>query len=54
MDPVDGAKGAVLPIATRKSIKMELDHMTDKGIITPVREPTDWVNQISVQYGQKW
>ena len=42
LDPDDGAKGAVLPvrsdsIATRKSIKMELDHMTDKSIITPVR-----------------
>ena len=33
-----------------ESIKMELDHMTDKGIITPVREPTDWVNQMCVQY----
>ena len=51
----EGAQPCILParrepIATKPAIKKELDRMVARDIITPVNEPTDWVNQMSVQY----
>lgn len=36
------------PIALRIPLKMELDRLTKKNVITPVTEPTEWVSQAVV------
>ena len=33
-----------VPVALQKPLKEELDSLTAKGILSPVKEPTDWVN----------
>ena len=35
-----------IPVALKESVKKELDHMEQEGVITPVSEPTDWVSQM--------
>ena len=37
-----------IPIALADRVKTELSVLVDKGIIAPVDEPTDWVNQMAV------
>ena len=37
-----------VPISMRGKLKKELEHMVDLNIITPVTEPTDWVNSLVV------
>ena len=37
-----------VPIAMRGKLKKELEHMVDLNNITPVTEPTDWVNSLVV------
>ena len=33
-----------IPVALRDSLKGELDSLVEKGILSPVTQPTDWVN----------
>ena len=33
-----------VPVALQEPLKEELDSLTAKGILSPVKEPTDWVN----------
>ena len=35
-----------IPIAVRTQLHKELDRLTNLGVITPVQQPTPWVNQI--------
>ena len=35
-----------IPVAMEKSVKKELDKMTEKEVIAPVLEPTEWVSQM--------
>ena len=37
-----------VPIAVKAKLKTELDSMVERGIITPVTEPTPWVSQLVV------
>ena len=37
-----------VPISMWGKLKKELEHMVDLNIITPVTEPTDWVNSLVV------
>ena len=37
-----------VPIAVKAKLKTELDSMVDRGIVTPVTEPTPWVSQLVV------
>ena len=37
-----------VPIAVKAKLKTELDSMVERGIITPVTEPTSWVSQLVV------
>ena len=49
----EDAKPAVLlsrkiPIAIQDQVKTELDKLVERGILVPVEEPTEWVNQMAV------
>ena len=37
-----------IPIELEQPVKAELNRLVKLGVITPVEEPTDWVNQITV------
>ena len=37
-----------IPIAIKDQVKAELDNLQERGIIVPVTEPTEWVNQMAV------
>ena len=37
-----------VPIAVKAKLKVELDSMVERGIVTPVTEPTPWVSQLVV------
>ena len=37
-----------VPIALKDQLKAELDIMVKNGVITPIQEPTDWVNSIVI------
>jgi len=37
-----------IPIALADRVKTELSALVDKGIVAPVDEPTDWINQMAV------
>ena len=37
-----------LPIELKEPVKLELDWLVTAGVLTPVDEPTDWVNQMSI------
>jgi hypothetical protein len=37
-----------IPIALRDKLKIELDRLTDRKIIVPVTEPTQWVNDLVI------
>ena len=37
-----------LPIAIKSKVKLELDRMTEAGIITPVQTPTAWISALLV------
>ena len=37
-----------IPISVRPELKTELEKLVDKGVITPVNEPTPWVSQIVI------
>ena len=37
-----------IPISVRPELKTELEKVVDKGVITPVNEPTPWVCQIVI------
>ncbi|KAI0230692.1 Retrovirus-related Pol polyprotein from transposon 17.6 [Lamellibrachia satsuma] len=37
-----------VPVALKQKLKSELEVMVEKGIITPVNEPTDWVSALVV------
>lgn len=38
--------GKQVPLALRSALKEELDRLTSLGVIKPVDEPTNWVNNI--------
>ena len=49
----DGASSVInagrhIAFAKRPKVKMELEKQVAKGVLTPVSEPTDWVNSIVV------
>ena len=35
-------------IAIKSQVKAEIEHLTIRGILIPVSEPTEWVNQMAV------
>ena len=37
-----------LPIELRDQVKQELDRLVDAGVLSPVDEPTDWLNQMAI------
>lgn len=37
-----------LPIELRDSVKLELDRLVNAGVLAPVDQPTDWVNQMAI------
>ena len=37
-----------LPIELKEPVKLELDRLDNAGVLTPVDEPTDWVNQMAI------
>ena len=37
-----------IPLAIRDQVKQELNNLVDRGILIPVAEPTEWVNQMAV------
>ena len=37
-----------LPIELKEPVKLELDRLVTTGVLTPVGEPTDWVNQMAI------
>jgi len=37
-----------LPIELQDQVKQELDRLVGAGVLTPVDEPTDWVNQMAI------
>ena len=37
-----------LPIELKDPVKLELDMLDNAGVLTPVDEPTDWVNQMAI------
>ncbi|VDH90160.1 Hypothetical predicted protein [Mytilus galloprovincialis] len=37
-----------IPVALRDKLKTELERLTDKEMITPVTEPTPWVNNLVI------
>ena len=37
-----------LPIELRDQVKQELDRLVGAGVLTPVDEPIDWVNQMAI------
>ena len=37
-----------IPIAIQGQVKQELDKLVERGILVPVEEPTEWVNQMAV------
>jgi hypothetical protein len=37
-----------IPITLRDKLKIELDRLTDRKIIVPVTEPTQWVNYLVI------
>lgn len=37
-----------LPIELRDSAKLELDKLVNAGVLAPVDQPTDWVNQMAI------
>ena len=37
-----------LPIELKEPVKLELDRLVDIGVLAPVDEPTDWVNQMAI------
>ena len=37
-----------LPIALQDEVKTELDRLCDLSVLTPITEPTEWVNQMAV------
>ena len=43
-----------LPIAIRDKVKTELDNLAERGVITHITEPTDWVSQMAVVNKKKW
>lgn len=40
--------GRRVPLALRSALKEELDRLTSLGVIKPVDEPTNWVNNIII------
>lgn len=38
----------LLPIELRESVKLELDRLVNAGVLTPVDQSTDWVNQMAI------
>ena len=43
-----------VPIALKDELKAELDTMVKNGVITPIQEPTDWVNSIVIVEKRNW
>ena len=37
-----------IPFALRPRLKDELDQLTEKGVIAPVNEPTEWVSALAL------
>lgn len=37
-----------LPVELRDQVKQELDRLVGVGVLAPVDEPTDWVNQMAI------
>ena len=37
-----------IPLAIRDQVKEEINNLVDRGILVPVIEPTEWVNQMAV------
>lgn len=37
-----------IPLAIRDNVKDELNKLVDRGVLIPVTEPTEWVNQMAV------
>ena len=37
-----------LPVELKDSVKEKLDRLVKAGVLTPVDEPTDWVNQMAI------
>jgi len=37
-----------IPIAIKEQVKTEIDTLVERGILEPVSEPTEWVNQMAV------
>ena len=37
-----------LPVELKDSVKQELDRLVKAGVLAPVDEPTDWVNQMAI------
>ena len=37
-----------IPFALRPRLKDELDQLTEKGVIAPVNEPTEWVSALAI------
>ena len=37
-----------LPIELKEPVKLELDRLDTAGVLTPVDEPPDWVNQMAI------
>ena len=37
-----------LPIAIRDKVDTEIDNLVERGVITTITEPTDWVSQVAV------
>ena len=37
-----------IPLTIREKVKDELEKLTEKGILIPVMEPTEWVHQMAI------
>ena len=37
-----------IPVELKEPVKKELDRLVDLGVLTPVEQPTDWVNQMAI------
>ena len=37
-----------LPVEIKEPVKLELDRLVTAGVLTPVDDPTDWVNQMAI------
>ena len=37
-----------MPLARREEVKEEIEKLTKRGILIPVTEPTEWMNQMAI------